>query len=207
MNLPAIPSKLRHIPDLPSREGKENTPSFVWDFHCFSGVDYAADLDEMAIFSIVNNPYGEGWEDMVDDEKGNYDYLMYCDIEFRNPAVREELKRWGKWLYDTLHYDGFRLDAVKHISPKFFNEWLDAMRVEINPELFAVGEYWSPGNLPLLLKYIEATGGRMSLFDACLQNNFHAASRAGKEYDLYTIFHESLGFRPARSCRYSGCQS
>lgn len=174
----------------PGRNGKYSR--FVWDFHCFSGVDYAADLDEMAIFSIVNNPYGEGWEEMVDDEKGNYDYLMYCDIEFRNPAVREELKRWGKWLYDTLHYDGFRLDAVKHISPKFFNEWLDAMRVEINPELFAVGEYWSPGNLPLLLKYIEATGGRMSLFDACLQNNFHVASRAGKEYDLYTIFHESL---------------
>jgi alpha-amylase len=174
----------------PGRKGKYSR--FVWDYHCFSGVDYAADLDETAIFSIVNNPYGEGWEEVVDDEKGNYDYLMYCDIEFRNPAVREELKRWGKWLYDTLHYDGFRLDAVKHISPKFFNEWLDAMRGEIRPDLFAVGEYWSPGNLPLLLKYIEVTGGRMSLFDACLQNNFHTASRAGKEYDLHTIFQDTL---------------
>lgn len=174
----------------PGRKGKYS--KFIWDFHCFSGVDYAANLDETAIFSIVNNPYGEGWEEVVDDEKGNYDYLMYCDIEFRNPAVREELKRWGKWLHDSLRYDGFRLDAVKHISPKFFNEWLDAMRNEINPELFAVGEYWSPGNLPLLLKYIETTGGRMSLFDACLQNNFHAASRAGREYDLYTIFQDTL---------------
>jgi alpha-amylase len=99
----------------PGRKGKYSR--FIWDYHCFSGVDYAADLDESAIFSIVNNPYGEGWEEVLDDEKGNYDYLMYCDIEFRNPAVREELKRWGKWLYDTLHYDGFRLDAVKHISP------------------------------------------------------------------------------------------
>jgi alpha-amylase len=174
----------------PGRKGKYS--AFIWDYQCFSGIDYAADLDETGIFSIVNNSYGEGWEEVVDDEKGNYDYLMYADIEFRNPAVREELKRWGKWLSDTLHYDGFRLDAVKHISPKFFNEWLDAMREQINPELFAVGEYWSPGNLPLLLKYIEATGGRMSLFDACLQHNFHEASRAGKEYDLYTIFHDTL---------------
>ncbi len=165
---------------------------FIWDYHCFSGVDYAADRNENAIFRIVNNEYGEGWEEIVDDEKGNYDYLMYSDIEFRNPAVREELKRWGKWLHDTLHYDGYRLDAVKHISPKFFNEWLDGMRKEVNPDLFAVGEYWSPGNLPLLLRYIEATGGRMSLLDACLQHNFHEASRAGKEYDLYTIFHDTL---------------
>ncbi|MDP4131453.1 MAG: alpha-amylase [Bacteroidota bacterium] len=174
----------------PGRKGKYSR--FIWDFRCFSGIDYAADLNESAILSIVNNEYGEGWEEMVDDEKGNYDYLMYDDIEFRNPAVREELKRWGKWLYDTLHYDGFRLDAVKHISPKFINEWVDEMRSSINPDLFAVAEYWSPRNLPLLLKYIEATGGRVSLFDACLQQNFHEASRAGKDYDLNNIFHDSL---------------
>jgi alpha-amylase len=174
----------------PGRKGKYS--QFIWDYHCFSGIDYAADLNENGIYRIVNNEYGDGWEEMVDDEKGNYDYLMYDDIEFRNPAVREELRRWGKWLHETLHYDGFRLDAVKHISPKFFNEWLDVMRKEVSPDLFAVGEYWSPGNLPLLLRYIEATGGRMSLFDASLHHNFQEASRTGKGYNLDTIFNDSL---------------
>ncbi len=174
----------------PGRKGKYS--QFIWDFHCFTGLDYAANLNENGVYCIVSNEYGEGWEEVVDDERGNYDYLMYDDIEFRNPGVREELKRWGKWLHDTLHYDGCRLDAVKHISPKFFNEWLDEMRSSIGPELFSVAEYWSPGNLPLLLKYIEATGGRVSMFDARLQNNFHEASRAGKGYDLSTIFNESL---------------
>jgi alpha-amylase len=174
----------------PGRKGKYS--QFIWDFHCFSGVDHGDNLEENGIFSIVNNAYGEGWEEVVDDEKGNYDYLMYDDIEFRNPAVREEITHWAKWLHETLHYDGLRLDAVKHISPAFFNEWLDVLRKEIDPELFAVGEYWAPGNLPLLLKYIEVTEGRMSLFDASLHKNFHEASRVGKEYKLNTIFDNTL---------------
>jgi len=173
----------------PGRKGKYS--QFIWDYNCFSGVDYANDKQEGGIYSIINE-YGEGWEDMIDDEKGNYDYLMYADVEFRNPAVREEMKRWIKWYYDTVHFDGLRLDAIKHISPSFFNEWLDYIRKEIKPDLFVVGEYWAPGNLPLLLKYIEATEGRMTLFDAALHNNLFTASNAGNNFDMRTIFNNSL---------------
>ncbi len=172
----------------PGRGGKYS--QFVWDHKCFTGVDYAHNLGETAIFSILND-YGEGWEEVIDTEKGNYDYLMFTDIEFRNPAVREELKRWGAWYLSEIPFDGVRIDAVKHITPKFFNEWLDHMR-SIKPDLFAVGEYWAPGELPLMMKYIEATGGRMSLFDASLHHNFFAASKAGNTYDLSTILHNSL---------------
>jgi alpha-amylase len=172
----------------PGRKGKYS--DFVWDHRCFSGLDYADDLKETSIFSILNK-YGNDWEEVVDTEKGNYDYLMLNDIEFRNPAVREELIRWGRWYMDQVHFDGVRLDAVKHMSPRFYNEWLDCMR-EIKPDLFAVGEYWAPGNLSLLLKYIEVTNGRMSLFDAPLHHNFHQASKQGKDYNLASIFQNSL---------------
>jgi len=177
----------------PGRAGKYS--QFIWDYKCFSGVDYADDLHESAIFSI-SNEYGDGWEDVIDTEKGNYDFLMFDDIEFRNPAVREELKNWGAWYLDQIHFDGVRLDAVKHISPKFFNEWLGYMR-SIKPDLFAVGEYWAPGELPLLLKYIDATEGKMSLFDASLHQNLCNASKLGKDYNLSTIFNNSLvGVKP-----------
>ncbi len=177
----------------PGRKGKYS--QFIWDYKCFSGIDYADDTKERAIFRIMNE-YGEGWDEVIDDEKGNYDYLMFADIEFRNPAVREECKRWGEWYWKETAFDGVRLDAVKHISPKFYNEWLDHMR-SVKPDLFVVGEYWAPGQLSLLLKYIEATGGRMSLFDASLHQNFHTASTQGKDYDLTTIFKDSLvGVRP-----------
>ena len=71
---------------------------FEWNFTCFSGVDYA-EGQEKGIFQIIHD-FGDGWEEMIDDEKGNYDYLMYNDIEHRNPFVREELNNWGKW-YQT----------------------------------------------------------------------------------------------------------
>ncbi|HEY4107996.1 alpha-amylase [Puia sp.] len=173
----------------PGRKGKYS--DFIWDFRCFTGVDFDNKTKETAIYSILND-YGEGWEEVIDEEKGNYDYLMYDDIEFRNRAVVDELKRWGEWYCETTGFDGVRLDAVKHISPGFENEWLDHMRKVTGKEFFAVGEYWAPGNLPLLLKYIEATEGRMSLFDASLHHNLEAAGKQGRDYDLTTIFNDTL---------------
>jgi len=172
----------------PGRNGKYS--QFVWNFNCFSGVDYDDKNKETAIFSIQNE-YGDKWEDVMNDEKGNYDYLMYSDIDYRNEAVREEIKRWGKWYLETAQFDGVRLDAIKHMPPQMIAEWLDYMRT-LKPELFAVGEYWSPRNLPAMLKYIEATGGKLALFDACLHQNMHEASTKGRDYDLTTIFNDTL---------------
>ena len=173
----------------PVRNGKYST--FVWDYTCFSGVDYDQKTGETGVYNILNH-YGHDFEEMITDEKGNYDYLMYSDIEFRNPAVRDELKKWGLWFYNTTGIDGFRLDAVKHIAPQFYNEWLAYMRAETGKELFAVGEYWAPGKLPLLEKYIEATEGKMSIFDAALHHSLHAAAKAGNDFDLTKIFDNSL---------------
>lgn len=172
--------------------GRNNKYSnFVWDKNSFTGIDFDAKNEETGIYTIQNE-HGEGWEDMIADELGNYDYLMYNDIEFRNKAVREELKKWGKWYFETLKFEGVRLDAVKHIPPQFYNEWLDFMRANTNENLFAVGEYWAPGNVELLLKYIEATEGKMSLFDSALHHNLHNASKAGNSFDMTTIFDNTL---------------
>jgi alpha-amylase len=173
----------------PGRKGKYS--EFVWDYRCFTGVDYDNKTKETAIYTILND-FGDTWEEVIDDEKGNYDYLMYDDIEFRNKAVREELKRWGEWYHQLTGFGGVRLDAVKHMSPAFVNEWVDHMRKVAGKDFFIVGEYWAPGNLPLLLKYIDATEGRMSLFDASLHHNIQAASKQGKDFDLTTIFNDSL---------------
>ncbi len=164
---------------------------FIWDHQCFSGVDYDKRNNETAIFNLLQE-WGHDWEDVIDNEKGNYDYLMYNDIEFRNPALRAELLRWGKWYVETTGIDGFRLDAVKHISPRFYTEWLHAMREQTGKELFAVGEYWAPGFLHLLTKYLDVTENVMHLFDSSLHHNLHRASRMGNNYDMRTIFDETL---------------
>lgn len=163
---------------------------FEWNFTCFSGVDYAEGKDSH-IYKIQSE-YGNDWEEMIDDEKGNYDYLMFNDIEHRNPHVREELNNWAKWYFDVTDFDGVRLDALKHISFDFYKEWLTMLRSNSGKNIFAVGEYWAPGQLNLLQKYIEATEGCMSLFDSSLHNNFHTASNEGGEYDLRRIFDHTL---------------
>ena len=164
---------------------------FIWTFSCFSGVDYAKGSEEKAIYRIINE-YGTNWDNNVDKERGNYDYLMFDDIEHRNPFVKEELNNWGKWYHDQIGFDGVRLDAVKHISYDFYKEWLYLLRTNTGKNIFAVGEYWVPGRTDLLQKYLSETEGCMSLFDCTLHQNLHNASTSGSNYDLRTIFDGSL---------------
>jgi len=173
----------------PGRKGKYS--EFIWDKSCFSGIDWAENLQETAIFSIQNE-YGAGFEEVPSMELGNYDYLMFNDIEFRNKAVREELKRWGEWYYETCKMDGFRLDAVKHIAPDFLNEWLDHMNAKFDKKFFIVGENWVLDDVANLRSYIDITEGRMQLFDSMLHHNFYQAGKQGNAYDMSKIFQDTL---------------
>jgi len=175
--------------NFPGRKGKFS--EFIWDKSCFSGIDWAEDLKETAIFSIQNE-YGPGFEEVPSNELGNYDYLMFNDIEFRNKAVREELKRWGEWYYETCKMDGFRLDAVKHIAPDFLNEWLDHMNAKFEKEFFIVGENWVLDDVANLRSYVDITEGRMQLFDSMLHHNFYQAGKQGSAYDMSKIFQDTL---------------
>jgi alpha-amylase len=172
--------------------GRGNTYSaFKWDFTCFTGVDYAEGEDGNGIYRIINE-HGDDWDEVIDDERGNYDFLMLCDVETRNEHVRGELDYWGKWYHEQAPFQGVRLDAVKHISPKFYKDWLYTLRENAGETIFAVGEYWAPGNLELLQRYLESTDHCMSLFDSALHHNLHNASQAGGDYDLRTILDNSL---------------
>ena len=116
---------------------------------------------------------------------------MGCNQDLNNPEVKKELIYWGEWLIDTTGVDGFRFDAVKHVQPNFFIEWLKHLRKHSGRNLFAIGEYWSPF-IEALKHFIEITDGGMMLFDAVLHYNFEEASKKGKEYDLQGIFINTL---------------
>ncbi|MCT4013681.1 alpha-amylase [Elizabethkingia anophelis] len=164
---------------------------FIWDFTCFSGVEYAEGVDGEHIYRVLNE-HSDDWDKLISDEKGNYDFLMSNDINFRNPNVVGELDYWGRWYYEQIGYNGVRLDAIKHITPSFFKDWLYKLREATEENIFAVGEYWAPNDLPILEKYIEVTEGCMSLFDAPLQHQFYLASNQGADYDLSKIFDGTL---------------
>ncbi|PWE53988.1 alpha-amylase [Metarhizobium album] len=164
---------------------------FVWDHKCFSGVDVIEKPDESGVFRLIND-YGEGeWNDEVDDELGNFDYLMGADVEFRNKAVCEELKYWGRWLSEQVRVDGFRLDAAKHIPAWFFRDWVGHMRQAVKEDLFVVAEYWHP-DMSTLKSYLDLVDHQLTVFDVALHHRFHEASKAGKDFDMRTIFDGTL---------------
>lgn len=173
----------------PGRDGKYS--DFIWDFTCFSGVDSAKNEEGNNIYRIIHD-YGDNWDEVISEEKGNFDFLMLNDIETRNPSVCAELEYWGKWFHEQCGFTGVRLDAVKHMSPQFYKDWLQSLRSNVGENIFAVGEYWAPGNLQLLERYLGAVEGTMMLFDSSLHQNFHNAATEGENYDLRTILDNSL---------------
>lgn len=173
----------------PGRAGKYS--EFIWDKQCFSGVDVIEQPDGAGVFRLMNE-YGEGqWNDEVDDELGNFDYLMGADVEFRNNAVYEELKYWGRWFSEQVPVAGFRLDAAKHIPAWFFKDWVGHMRDAVGTDLFVVAEYWHP-DMTTLTNYLELVDKQLMVFDVALHHRFHDASKAGGEFDMRTIFDGSL---------------
>lgn len=160
---------------------------FKWNWTHFHGVDWDENSGTAAIYKF----YGKHWDEDVDKENGNYDYLMGADIDLNNYDVINELKKWGKWYINTTNIDGFRLDAVKHIRAEFYPDWLKELRQESDKKLFAVGEYWS-SNIDTINNYIEKTNGCMSLFDVPLHYNFYRASVSNGNYDMSQIFNGTI---------------
>ncbi|MDL2253028.1 alpha-amylase [Ruminococcaceae bacterium OttesenSCG-928-I18] len=169
----------------PGRKGKYS--DFVWDWTCFTGIDWDEKKEEGGVFQFE----GKDWSEEVAEEKGNFDYLMGADVDMNNEKVVKELVRWGKWYLDTTGADGFRLDALKHIEYSFYEKWLDAARKKADEDLFAMGEYWS-GDVEELLGYLDNCGRRMSLFDVALHMHFRDASQSGGGYGMQGLFADTL---------------
>lgn len=74
-------------------------------------MDYDHRNQEHGIFNLMSE-YGDDWQEMITNKKGNYDFLIFCDIEFRNQEVRDELMKYATWLHELTYYDGVRLDAI-----------------------------------------------------------------------------------------------
>ena len=170
--------------NFPNRKNKYS--DFDWNWTHFDGIDYNSNTNEHAIFKFKD----KNWNDTVDGEYGNYDYLMGADLDFSNEEVIEECKNWAKWYVEFTGVTGFRLDAVKHIPATFYKDWIQYLRNITKKELFTVGEYWT-GDIAKLHNYITITEGKISLFDVPLHYNLCSASK-DPNYDLSKIFERTL---------------
>ena len=173
----------------PGRKGKYS--DFQWHWHHFSGTDYNQENEKKAIYRIEGQ--NKGWADdgTVDDEYGNYDYLMYADIDYSHPEVIEETKKWANWFIEETGVDGFRLDAVKHINENFIYELRESIEANFGKQFFIVGEYWDQ-NYTSLNSYLDSQDYKINLFDVGLHHQLEQASKQGQDFDLTHLFDQTL---------------
>ena len=168
----------------PGRAGAYS--DFTWDWTCFHGIDWDEATKRNGLWLFE----GKQWNESVDTEFGNFDYLMGCDVHVTEPRVSEELDRWGKWYVETTGVDGLRLDAVKHVGSDFYARWLEDLRASTGRRLPAVGEYWS-GDVCELEEYLERVPNVM-LFDVPLHYHLHQASVSDGNVDLARLWENTL---------------
>lgn len=89
---------------------------------------------------------------------GKYFYTVFndskiADLNYNNPAVREEAKKITSFWLENVGVDGFRLDGVRYwvedtrladadANHAYLQEWGEYFR-SINPHAFAIGEAWT----------------------------------------------------------------
>lgn len=162
---------------------------FKWSWIHFTGVDYNSAINKKAIYMI--DGVNKGWSQGVTYENGNFDYLMFNDIDYKHPDVVKEIRSWAKWFINETKVDGFRLDAVKHINDFFIRDLIKMIKGEVNEDFYFVGEYWKQDSLECS-NYLENTEYNLDLFDVKLHFNLYEASKSGSSYDMRKIFDNTI---------------
>ncbi|HGJ1783414.1 TPA: alpha-amylase, partial [Streptococcus pneumoniae] len=173
-------------------DGRQDTYNgFHWHWYHFTGTDYDAKRSKSGIYLIQGDNKGWANEELVDNENGNYDYLMYADLDFKHPEVIQNIYDWADWFMETTGVAGFRLDAVKHIDSFFMRNFIRDMKEKYGDDFYVFGEFWNPDK-EANLDYLEKTEEHFDLVDVRLHQNLFEASQAGANYDLRGIFTDSL---------------
>ncbi len=174
--------------DFKNRAGKYS--DMIWHYYHFDGVDYDANSETSAIFRILGD--GKNWDSDVSNEKGNFDYLMNCDIDHDHPEVRAEIFKWVDWFMEETGVDGFRYDALKHISSGFIADLSNHVLEKKNAnEFYLFGEYWKYDEAEISA-YLETTGYNIDLFDVPLHFKMVEASKSMGNFDMRKIFDNTI---------------
>ncbi|KAL2132273.1 hypothetical protein VTI74DRAFT_3987 [Chaetomium olivicolor] len=158
-----------------------------WSSEHFTGVDYDHAKREHGVWKLE----GKRWAQDVDEELGNYDFLMFADIDHSHPEVRANMLRWVEWLPWQMKLGGLRLDAIKHYSFEFVRDFVRHAQDHVDKNWFIIGEYWREDS-EFLARYIEYMEHRISLFDVQLMSNFSKVSLLEERGDLRKVFDDAL---------------
>ncbi|MBN1598513.1 MAG: hypothetical protein JXP36_00950 [Bacteroidales bacterium] len=106
---------------------KKTEPQLCWNYNCFHP-GYTGDF--------LN-------EKMTDEKVTESMKWFGHDINHYHPEVLTMLSDWGRWLIDSVGYDGYRLDFVQGIDEQFIMDWRDAVWLEKEKAGPMVAEYFT----------------------------------------------------------------
>ena len=164
---------------------------FEWHWYHFNVTDFDAKRNKSGIYLIQGDNKGWAENDLVDNENGNFDYLMYANLDYKHPEVIENIYSWVDWFVQTTGVLGFRMDAVKHIDSFFMRNFIRDVKEKQGQDFYVFGEFWNAKEEDNNT-YLEKTENRFDLVDVRLHNNLYDASLEGADYDLTTIFDQTL---------------
>jgi len=116
------------------------------------GRQYAPPFDPASISSVYgnsslanifhNNGTTQNWSDATQVELG--ELLSLDDFKTETPYIRRKMKEiWTHWI-DSVGFDAYRLDTVKHVEMGFWDEWSPVIRAAAQaadkPNFFQFGE-------------------------------------------------------------------
>lgn len=148
------------------------------------------------------NPKGQSWHRRGDEWYYGLFWSGMPDLNFRNPAVRDEMTRLARtWVEAGV--DGFRLDAVRHLvetGPGAGQEGSEENHVYLrslaqvlhaaNPEAAMVGEVWS--TTEDIAKYFGRGGDELELlFDFPLAGALVKSAWSGDAQPIIEVLAQS----------------
>lgn len=131
--------------------------SFRWTPDMFTGMENYGAFYRFSGKSLgqVNNFKDLTWSNSTDNSEYQYlrsDIILGSDIDLAHPAVAKELVDWSKWLVNEVGFDGFRVDAVRHMHSPFVASWSKQLREHLTSigkgggngpaGLYIFGENW-----------------------------------------------------------------
>ncbi|KAL2645486.1 hypothetical protein R1flu_013073 [Riccia fluitans] len=82
------------------------------------------------------------------------------NIDHTQEFVRNDLKKWMRWLLNDVGYNSFRFDFAKGYSPSFVKEYIEA-----SDPVFSVGEFWDTCNYHLTYLDYDQDSHRQRIVD------------------------------------------
>ena len=142
------------------RVGSTNAVDFnnpAWPTTFITADDEGRQFVNFPVEFSINGDYFPGNDLKADGSNGTYGPAR--DLDHRNPAVRDEIKRYMRFLKNDLGFDGWRYDFVHGYNPIYNKEYND----DTNP-YFAVGELLESSRVQIN-NFVNKTQQSSSAFD------------------------------------------